>query len=159
MKKIGDLVSLDQFIDKTIIAKVKLNVRSYPSTTGSIIAVIPRGNNVGRVYSWVKGKDKEGKNDGSYWFMYWDKFNGKTGYTIIEGKYYDLTALKDQGVKSVKEVIEEKKKKEEEENKSWFEKIFGDLNLKDGIKKVLIGGAIIYVVVKLGQTAILKQKT
>jgi hypothetical protein len=106
----------------------------------------------------VKGKDKDGKADGSYWFMYWDKFNGKSGYTIIEGKYYDVNALKDQGVKSVKEVEEEKKKKEEEENKSWFEKIFGDLNLKGGIKKVLIGGAIIYVVVKLGQTAILKQK-
>lgn len=47
----GELVSLSQFVDKTIIAKVNVNVRSYPSTNGEILAVIPKGNNVGRVYS------------------------------------------------------------------------------------------------------------
>ena len=69
MKKIsGDLVSLDQLIDKTIIAKVNVNVRAYPSISAPIVAVIKRGNNVGRVYSWVKGKDKDVHLSVQMWF-------------------------------------------------------------------------------------------
>jgi len=106
-----------QIIGKTLWAKttIKGNYR-YP---GSVeIIQFNRGQNVGRVYSYIRdaGKTK----------LFWQFFtgddpkNGKPYYVEHHEGIFDLTSIKEQGAKTIKQEVEEKKEKEEYEEKGWL---------------------------------------
>jgi hypothetical protein len=108
--------SADQIIGKTLIAKKPVPL--YTSATkrfGSFITV-PAGRTVGVVYSYVGGTG----GDPLYW-MFYAKLQGieKAYYAEHLEDAFDGLALKDQGVKTDRQIEEAKK----EENLSTGDKI------------------------------------
>lgn len=126
------VVSRDQIIDKTLIAKNPVPL--YPSAKvdkNKIIAIVEPGKPVGVVYSWVGG-------DGGkplFW-MFYVKTGGieKAYYAEHKENAFNLPALQEQGVKTTQEEIKEK----EDQNKSTSDKIF------DYIKKYAMWAGIAY---------------
>ena len=140
-------------IGKDLFAKVNINVRSNSTVNSTQLAKIKAGNRVGTVYSYVSGTDEKGQKDGSLWWMLEDKFGGKTGFVKHKVGWYDLKSLKEQGLQTQAEKDAEK----EDEDKAWYEKL-GEGVLAN-VKKLVIVGAVVYVVVKLGTVAIEKGGT
>lgn len=135
-------------VGKDLFAKVNINVRSNATTESTKLATIKAGERVGTVYSYVYGKDKNGQRDGTVWWQLDGKFGGKTGYVKHQVGWYDVKALEAQGLQSE----EEKQQEKDDADKPWYEKLAEEI--KGDIGKVLLIGAGVYVVVKLGTSAI-----
>lgn len=103
----------------------------------------PKGSTIGVMYSWVEGYDIAGKRDGTIWLAFRDTFNIPY-YALLTGNTIDTRSLKEQGVQTVEQQIEE----EQQQNKT-----FGEQAL-DLVKKGFIWGLGAWAVVSLGKTAI-----
>lgn len=106
-------ISLDQFIEKTLVAKKPVKI--YKSPGGEIVTTVKPGLSVGVVYSWVGGVD--GK---PLYFMFYAPLTKLPYYAKYEPGAFDYEILREQGIKTTAEVIKEK----EEEKKPTSEKIF-----------------------------------
>ena len=98
--------SADQIIDKTLIAKKKVQLKRIPSDSEKTVFTVQPGGTVGRVYSWTGGGGTS-----PLWWMFYDE-NGKTYYAKHEPGLFDIKVLKDQGGITVKEETEKKEKEE-----------------------------------------------
>lgn len=150
----GKLYPVDELMDKELWAAQKWNVRDTPNKDlGKILLTIKPGEKIGNIYSWVKGKDKTGKLDGTMWWQLVGQDFGqgrwttegplkgqlKPVYVLHNKNAFSLSKLTNQGVKSTEEVIKEEKEKADEENKDWTDK------LMDGIKQAAPWIALIYI--------------
>jgi len=135
-----DIVSVDQVIGKDLWAKKKVNAMNRPSDFAGVMKEIGAGEKVGRVYSWVWGKDSNGNNtDEIFWMI--DKDTNKPYFTYVKHNpsAFSWKDLKQQGALTVEEEIEE----EEEKDMSFTDKIWRDI--KKTAKPVLIVGGILGV--------------
>jgi hypothetical protein len=122
------LISLDQFVDKTLTAKKPVKI--YRSPGGEVVYTVKPGINVGRVYSWVGGVDIP-----LYFMFYLPAPNDKKPYYAkYEPGAFDYDLLKEQGIKTVAEQTKEK----EEAKKPTSEKIF------DYVKKYALWAGVAY---------------
>ena len=112
------LISRDQIVGKTLIAKKRIPL--YPSAKedkNRIIAIVEPGKPVGVVYSWVDGE----RGKPLFWMFYAKVGNiEKAYYAKHDENGFNLPALKEQGVKTTQEEIQE----EENKDKPTSEKIF-----------------------------------
>lgn len=136
----GDVYDVADIIGKTLFPRVTVEVfNNLPSRGGQKIGTVKAGSPAGTVYSWIQ--DSVTKN-------IWWQFQQGSSYYYIEhatGRF-DVSNLKQQGVLTVAEKIEEEKKKEQEQKdseKPWYEK-FGE-GLNDTTKTAIwvVGGAIV----------------
>jgi hypothetical protein len=123
------LISLDQFVDKTLVAKKPVKI--YRSPGGEIVLTVKPGLSVGRVYSWVGGVDKTPLHFMFYAPAPMDKI---PYYAKYEPGAFDYDLLREQGIKTVAEQTKEK----EEANKPTSEKIF------DYVKKYALWAGLAY---------------
>lgn len=125
------VVSLDQFIEKTLVAKKPVKIYNVPEfLSGSkVVTTVKPGLSVGVVYSWVGGVD--GK---PLYFMFYAPLTKLAYYAKYEPGAFDYELLREQGIKTTAEIIKEK----EEEKKPGSEKIF------DYIKKYAMLAGIAY---------------
>ena len=121
-------INVGQLIDKTAFASSDMYVRRLPSVTGQIFAKLKKGDRVGKIYSWVGGRDKDNKKDGTVWLMLYDSDAKRFGAKVEkgEGAYFrsdlgtlDWKAFQEQGAKTVEEEIKEKENKD----KDWTDKL------------------------------------
>lgn len=151
----------DQIIGKQLFAKKTIKLvgsnNVYEVKPNQEISTIKKGNIVGRVYSYIRGKNGiNGAYNGKIYWALEEKVNGKLVFVLHEVGAFDLDSLKEQGIQTEAEKEEEKN----EEDKPFYEKITE--NLGSGLKKVLIIGGIGFLVYKVGTFAIsekLKNKT
>ena len=123
------LISLDQFVDKTLVAKKPVKI--YRSPGGEIVTTVKPGLSVGRVYSWVGGVDETPLHFMFYAPAPMDKI---PYYAKYEPGAFDYDLLREQGIKTVAEQTKEK----EEANKPTSEKIF------DYVKKYALWAGLAY---------------
>lgn len=118
-----------KILEKTLVAAKDLTVyQSVPDkwTTKSQLkklGIVKKGQPVGIVYSWFNPDPV--KNREKVWWMFYPAtaYTGEYYYVEHNEDDFDLSALRQQGVISVAEQIEEEKEKEEDEDKPWYEKI------------------------------------
>ena len=108
--------SVSDIVDKTLIAATLVPVKSMPLDTAPVIRKVAPKAPIGVVYSYLQPTTNR-KN--LYWAFY-DSFN-KPYYVEHIPSYFDLKALRDQGVLTSKEK-EELKAKENESIKSFIER-------------------------------------
>jgi hypothetical protein len=108
-----NLFSADQVIGKTLVAQKRINVRTLPETTATVLFITEPGQTVGTVYSYVQ-------RSGKVWWQI-ELSDKKSGWCQHNQGWYSLRALKQQGAKTVSEQVKEKEEKE----KSLTDK-FGD---------------------------------
>lgn len=124
------LVNVSQLIDKTLYTKGKTNVRAFPQYkgpgAGKILTQLKPGDMAGTVYSWVYGKDENGKANTDVWLELYEDHGrgyGKHSYILWNPNLFDTKALKEQGVLTVKQEAEAKAN----ENKSFTDKLLDKL--------------------------------
>jgi len=130
-------------IGKTLYPTRPLDVYDHPG--GNVIGTVSPPNPAGVVYSWVQG------SDGSIWWMF-NSYN--SNLTNTTGNYYiehdpgsfDVQALRQQGVITVKEKIEQAKK----DNEDLVSRI-GDI--VKWIALTIAGGLVVKAVVERKSTA------
>jgi len=99
-----DTYSVDQFIGKTLTAKQQV-VAHVGSPKSNEIFVIPKGANIGAVYSWVKDPDNAAN-------VYW-QFLTKDNKSFVVKHNPNFIGLNSQEkVKSVREMQEDAKRAE-----------------------------------------------
>ena len=143
----------EQIIGKQLFAKKTIKIvganNVYEISPSQEISTIKKGNVVGRVYSYIRGRNGiNGAYNGKIYWALEEKVNGKLVFVLHEQGAFDLDSLKEQGIKTEAEKEEEKK----EEDKPFVEKIAE--NLGSGLKKIVIIGGIAFLVYKIGTFAI-----
>lgn len=121
----ADLYSAADVLEKTLIANKDLAVYDgFPTKayTPNRIGTTKKGYPAGIVYSWIDADPSN--NRSTLWWMFYPASAGGANYFIPHSAgNFDVSALRQQGVISVKEQEEEKKEKEENENKEWYERV------------------------------------
>lgn len=110
------VVSISQLLDKDLFASAgePINIRSNPSAKGTILAKIKAGDRIGKVSTWVEGKDATGNKDGSIWLQLYEKYgnpSGFGGWVKYMPDAFDWKMLKQQGAMTQEEEIKEKQDK------------------------------------------------
>ena len=105
-------------LDKTLIAAKDIPVYAYSSTAQGAIAYVKRGDPVGIVRAWIQPSGTD--TDRRLWWQFWPATNySSVYYAPHEEGMYDISALREQGVLSQKEKLEE----EEEKDLPWYERL------------------------------------
>jgi len=126
----------DQIINKTLFAKVPVQIKRVPEDSAKSVFNVFAGQRVGKVYSWLD--IKPGVRSKLYWMMYDD--NNKPYFVEHDEGRFNLEDLKEQGAVSVKEQIEAERRK----NLSLEEKIFQAVKIGGiGLAVVLIAKSFI----------------
>lgn len=116
-----DIYDVSQVVDKTLTALKELPVYDgYPSTgyTPKQIGVVRGGYPAGIVYSWINADPAQ--NRGTIWWMFYPATEYGNYYFIPHNKgWFDIAALREQGVITV----EEEQEQEETKNREWYEKV------------------------------------
>ena len=126
--------SVDQIIDKTLIAKKPIKVYRRAYDDAEVVQIIQPGQTVGVVYSYLL----PGEGRSSFMWTF-DDANGKPYYTKHDVGLYDVKALRDAGAITVAEETA----LAAEANMSTADKIFRYL------KYVAILGAGTFIVIAL----------
>lgn len=95
-----DIITADQVVGKTLIAKTNVPLKRYAQASASVIYTAKKNEVVGVVYSWV--------TDGPtlYWAFY-DQ-NGNPYYAEHKPGRFSVTALQQQGVETLEDIKEAK---------------------------------------------------
>jgi hypothetical protein len=138
----GDVFDVEDIIGKTLFPRVMVDVyNNTPGSGGTKIGTVASGNPAGVVYSWVT--DKVSKK---LWWQFIDSSNGKFYYIEHVTGRFDISNLKQQGVLTTAQKVEEQKKKEQaqaEDDKPWYEKVGSgiDSTVKTGLW--ILGGVLV----------------
>ena len=84
--------NVDDIVDKTLIAKVKIPIKRYAEDNAPIVYTVNPGSSVGVVYSWLMPN----ANRVNMWWVFKDS-NDKFYYTEHKNNIYSVTALQQQG--------------------------------------------------------------
>lgn len=147
----GKTYTVNQLIDKTIIAAKETKLYSNPSGKGTVVGTVKAGQPIGKVYSYIKPNNTT--SDGRSWLMFDSSTYNKSYYVPNEAA--SGAGLKEQGTKTVTEELKDeadKKLKDESPLEYYIKKYAG--------KIILIGGAIYIgsIIVKESFKAATKKK-
>ena len=144
----GQKFSANQILDKQLIAKTATPL--YHGDFKTPFKIIPAGQPIGRVFSYIKATRSTGKNA----LMVYDnpQYTGNP-YFVLDESGIDTSFLKDQGTQDISAEIKAEQDKLLQQN-SPIEYYFK----KYAFKTMLIGGGI-YAAVKLGSTFIQSEVT
>lgn len=95
------IYSAADLIDKTLIAKKPIAIKRFALDTAPTVYTVMSGQPVGKVYSWLNaGTGRQ--------YLYWEFLDsyGRPYYAAHTADSYSLSAIKQQGVVSVKEAAE-----------------------------------------------------
>lgn len=141
----GKIYSAGSIIDKSLFAAKKLDIYDSPTDknyTGKIIGYVNAGSSCGVVDTYLLPDPAKGRT--KFWWVFKPASNYSRAYYIPhDSSNFDLSSLKQQGVITIEEKIEQEKEKEEKENQTWYEKIADSIgktatNLAIGIGAFLI---------------------
>ena len=143
----GEIYNVSDIIGKTLYTKQAVNVYStVPPYNGSkpmsdfLLGTIPAGKPAGVVYSYLNADPANRR--ASLWWMFEPASNYSRTYFIEhQAGIFDVKALREQGVISTLEKIEEEKKKEEDANAPWYTKLAGQA--LPWIAAIVLGGIAI----------------
>jgi hypothetical protein len=110
--------SAAEIIDKTLIAQMQVPVYRFPNDREQPIGYIQKGQPVGIVNAWIAA-DPTHDRTGLWWQFYPTNNYSSFYYAPHKAEYYNIGALKEQGVLTEKEKEEAKK----DEDKEWYEKL------------------------------------
>lgn len=131
--KTGDMYSVAEVIDKTLVAAKDVPVYDYPGSSGKVIGTTKKGYPVGVVYAWIQETPQEG---GKVWWMFWPASNYDNYFYAVHDKdAFDVDALRQQGVLNV----QERKEAENDKNKEWYERL-AEITLKAIVPVALVIG-------------------
>jgi hypothetical protein len=131
----------DQFIGKTLRATNTI-IAHYGNPTGKTTFKIYKGQNVGVVDSWIIKNTPDHK-------LWWQFRDSKNLIYYVPHANLELTEYDKGTMQSVEDKIKEQKEKEEKEKNSgvaYYIEKWG--------KRVLIGGALVYVTVQISKSLI-----
>ena len=138
----GYLFPVYELLDKTLVARVNVNILSNrPELGGVVIGNVAAGNPIGTIYSYVGGQLGAP--------LYW-QFISPTGlvyYVEHRNNRFNVTLLEQQGVLNLQQIEEQ----QQQEQESFFPGLdlpgfdLGNVALLAG---VLIGGFILLRVIK-----------
>lgn len=114
----AELYSAADIVGKTLYAKVQVPVYHSANDHTEPFGFVASGQPVGVVYSWLSVNPTYDRS--TMWWMFADASGGYY-YSKQIGGYYDVDALRAQGVITVTEKIEQEKQEEEEANMTTAE--------------------------------------
>ena len=154
----GTLYSLDQLLDKSLLATTTIQTYFIPKESATNKAYAINANEtIGQIYGWVGGFDTSGNLDGSIWLMFYPKNGDATTaiqindpksfyyWKVKNGTGVSAQALNQQGALSVPQQVAEAAAKKANESMDIFDKI-GVLLKTYG--PWLIGGAVVLTAAK-----------
>lgn len=136
----GDVYNAANIVDKTLIAKKNVPVYEYPGDSKKPVGYIAAGDPVGVVYSYLPADPLDDRK--TLWWMFHPATNySKYFYAPHYEGLYDVNALKQQGVLSTEEELEEK----ELADLPWYERLIRKYGtqLAIGAGVVLLGSSAI----------------
>jgi hypothetical protein len=138
----GYLFPVYELLDKTLVARVNVNIyNNRPELGGTVIGNVAAGNPIGTIYSYVGGQLGAP--------LYWQFISpaGLVYYVEHRNNRFNVQLLEQQGVLNLQQIQEQQQEQENE--------FFPGLNLPEFdlgnvalLAGVLIGGFILYKVVK-----------
>lgn len=126
----GKTYTVNQIIDKNIVASVDTKLYSGPRSTATIVGTVKAGQPIGIVYSYLRPEQADGRS----WLMFETSYNK---FFYVPNEVASGTGLKDQGTLTVSEEIKKEQEKLEKENNP-----VGFYLKKYGLPVLLIGGGI-----------------
>ncbi len=146
----GGNYTVNQVIDKTILANRQTKLYSSASLTSTTKGMVQAGKPIGKVYSYIKPSQS---SDGNSWLMFED---GYLNFFFVPNENVSSEGLKDQGTLTVTQ-----EKKAEEDAKLKDESPIEYYIKKYATKGILIIGGIIVAValVKTTATGLINKKS
>lgn len=147
----GKTYTVNQIIDKTVVAGKDVTLYSNPSGKGSVVGTVKSGQPIGIVYSYIKPSNAT--SDGRSWLMFETTYNK---FFYVPNEAVSGTGLKEQGTKTVVQEI-----KEEEAERLRKEDPAGYYLKKYALPALLIIGLIVIVggIAKEGTKAYIEKKS
>lgn len=129
----GKKYTVNQIIDKSVVASKETKLYSNASGTGTVVGTVKAGQPIGIVYSYIK--PNQASSDGRSWLMFESTYNK---FFYVPNEVVSGSGLKEQGIKTVTEEIkaEELAKERQADPFAYYIKKFG-------VPALLIVGAII----------------
>lgn len=129
--------SADQIVEKTLIAKKKVQLKRLPTDDAKVIFTVQPGGTVGRVYSWTGGTGAS-----ALWWMFYDE-KGQVYYAKHEQGLFDITVIKEQGASTVKTTTQKEAEAKNDSILPTIKNPFGeDFNMKK-VAMYAIGGVVL----------------
>lgn len=114
----GDVYNAGDLINKTLIAHRDVPVYIFPGESEVPIGIVKAGNPVGIVYSYLSPSPTQDRT--RLWWQFSPASNyDRYYYAPHEQGYYDVSAIRQQGVLT----LEEKQEEEELANLPWYERL------------------------------------
>jgi hypothetical protein len=107
--------NVNDLIGKNLIAKNATKLYRSANDASKPYASVKAGTSLGVLYSWLNPNE----NRKTIWFMFYDTFN-KPYYIPYTSNLVDVSALKEQGVKTTKEIVDKEKEKKDFQDKGAF---------------------------------------
>lgn len=133
----GEIFNAGDILNKTLIAKVGVPVYRQPVDGSKPFGTVKAGQPVGVVYAWLDPKPPE---RAGLWWSFYDGFN-QTYFTPHKENIFDVNALRQQGVISTEEKVQEEQEKEDLENLPWYERLIKKYGTT--VVLALLGAAVI----------------
>lgn len=126
----GKTYTVNQIIDKTIIAATDTKLYSGARSTATVVGTVKAGQPIGKVFSYLRPDQADGRS----WLMFETSYNK---YFFVPNEVASGSGLKDQGTLT----LEEERKREEELRQKQNDPV-GYYLKKYGLPVLLIGGGI-----------------
>lgn len=126
----GKTYSVNQIVDKTLIAATDTKLYSNAKGSGTVVGTVKAGQPIGIVYSYLRPEQTDGRS----WLMFEKSYNN---FFFVPNEAASSGSLKEQGTLTVSEEI----KKEQDELLRKTDPV-GYYLKKYGLPVLLIGGGI-----------------
>lgn len=112
----GEIYNAGDVVDKTLMAATRVPVYKFPGDSQKPYGYVSAGQPVGIVYSYLEPNPAQDRT--TLWWVFSGMYDQRY-YAPHKGGLYDVSALRQQGVVSVEEKIEDK----ELANLPWYEQL------------------------------------
>lgn len=136
MSLIGSVYDVGDILDKTLWAQKTVPVLRSPNDSAVPFGEVHAGNPIGVVFSYLEASPAANRSN-LYWMFMEPGYNGKPYYVKHEPNAFDLQALRDQGIISIKE----KEEQEKQANRPWYDQLIHEYG-----PPLLLAGAGIAIV-------------
>lgn len=113
------LYSAGDIVNKTLVAKSRVPIYRLPYDGAELLGYVEPGQTVGMVYAWLAADPAAGRS--LLWWQFAPAYGGSAYYYAPHQEgLYNVNSLKEQGVMTTLEKIEEEKRRADQAAQPWY---------------------------------------